>query len=500
MLLDAEGELLLLDMYNETLTKCHIPSTWTEARVDNIFKGKGSDTDVANYRPISLLNTAYKLFATMMQTRLANLSETKLRSTQFGFRAGKGTRQPLFIVRRAIEWSNMTNKPLHLLFLDWQQAFDSIDHTAMLEALYRFGVPQNYINLIEQFYTLPTFQFESWSELPAKGKVSAGIRQGCPLSPYLFVIVLSVIVTDLEEHLLQTGQPCNTWSVGRPTYDLEYADDTLLMSLTIPQTQAFLTGLEKEASRYGMQLNDETKTEILSSAPQPDPVFFSSGEPVEVVGVVKYLGSMVSFSKSFEVAFMHRLGVAETAYKKMRLVWNCNMPRRRKIKLFMATFVPCLTYGLDALTLTTKDLKRIDGQVYRFLRRAIGIKASFYSRISNAEVWEQASRPRRPSETLHKTQYKMTREVYCSNMDNPVHNVVFCTGFKDRIYTQGRRRGMQFPYWVETTLKRYQPGLSDHTAGIGHNDRYVQLYRILRSTPEMAPKRARPNRKARAWP
>ena len=112
----------------------------------------------------------------------------------------------------------------------------------------------------------------------------------------------------------------------------------------------------------------------------------------------------------------------------------------------MATFVPCLTYGLDALTLTAKDLKRIDGQFYRFLRRAIGIKASYYSRISNVEVWEQASRPRRPTETLDRTQYKMMREVYCSNMDNPIHNVVFCTGFKDRIFTQGRRRGMQFPY------------------------------------------------------
>ena len=134
-----------------------------------------------------------------------------------------------------------------------------------------------------------------------------------------------------------------------------------------------------------MRLN-EAKIEILSSTPQPDPVFFSSGEPVEVVEVVTYLGSMISFTKPFDVAFMHRLGVAETAYQKMRLVWNCNMPRKRKIKLFMATFVPCLTYGLDALTLTAKDLKRLDGQFYRFLRRAIGIKASYYSRISNAEV------------------------------------------------------------------------------------------------------------------
>ena len=212
--------------------------------------------------------------------------------------------------------------------------------------------------------------------------------------------------------------------------------------------QAFLTGLESEAARCGMQLN-ETKTELLSSEPHPGPILFASGEVVEVVTVAKYLGSTISWNKPFEIAFQHRLGVAETAYKKMRLVWNCNMPRKRKVKLFMTTFVPSLIYGLDALTLTDKDLKRIDGQFYRFLRRAIGIKASYYSRISNADVWSQASRPHRPSETIKTS-----------------HNVVFCAGLKDRIFTQGRRRGMQFPYWIEVMIKRYYPDLSNHNAGI----------------------------------
>ena len=121
------------------------------------------------------------------------------------------------------------------------------------------------------------------------------------------------------------------------------------------------------------------------------------------------------------------------------------MARSRKVKLFMSTFVPCPTYGLDALTLTDKQFKKIDGQYYRFLRRAIGIKASYYSRISNQDAWTQASRPNRPSETIRVSEYKMLREVYNSPQDNPIHRVVFCAGYKDRILAQGRRRGMQFP-------------------------------------------------------
>ena len=141
--------------------------------------------------------------------------------------------------------------------------------------------------------------------------------------------------------------------------------------------------------------------------------------------------------KPFETAFQHRLGVAETAFKKLRLVWNCNMPRSRKVKIIQATFLPCLIYGLDALTLTAKNLQTINGQYYRFLRRAIGIKASYYSRVSNESVWEQAGRPQRASEFLHATQHKMLQEVFAHNMDHPLHNVVFVTGFKDRILSQG---------------------------------------------------------------
>ena len=182
-LLDADGELKLLDMYNETLNSQTIPPSWTEATVVNIFKGKGKNTDIENYRPISLLNTTYKLFATMLQVRIASISDYKIRKTQFGLRAKRGTRQPLFILRRAMEWAKMTDRPLHLLFLDWKQAFDSIDHTAMLLALKRFGIAQNYLCLIEKFYTSPTFCVNSWTGQTATGVVHAGIRQGCPLSP-----------------------------------------------------------------------------------------------------------------------------------------------------------------------------------------------------------------------------------------------------------------------------------------------------------------------------
>ena len=114
----------------------------------------------------------------------------------------------------------MTNHNLYCLFLDWKQAFDSIDHTAMLEALRRFGLSEKMIATIQAIYASPTFQTKGPEGLVSLGEVHSGIRQGCPLSPYLFIIVLTVIFHDLDAELLKRGVATNTWSKGYPVSDL----------------------------------------------------------------------------------------------------------------------------------------------------------------------------------------------------------------------------------------------------------------------------------------
>ena len=102
-----------------------------------------------------------------------------------------------------------------------------------------------------------------------------------------------MIFSDVDAQLLKHGVATNAWSQGRPTYDIEYADDTLLMSLTTPQMQHFLHHLETEASRYGMSLNN-TKTELLSPPfSKPQHLQFQDGTKVTKVpqvDSVKYLG------------------------------------------------------------------------------------------------------------------------------------------------------------------------------------------------------------------
>ena len=463
----------------------------------SIYKGKGADTDPSSYRPISLLNNVYKIFAAMLQKRLTTFAEPYMRPTQYGFRSKRGTRHPLFILRRAMEWSTMRNTRLHLLFLDWKQAFDSIDHPAMIAALRRFGVSENILQVISSLYDFPSFTVRGMHGMEAQGEVQSGIRQGCPLSPYLFIIVLSVIFHDVDQAMLTQGVPGNTWSAGHSIFDLEYADDTLLMSLTTPQLQSILKIIETEASLYGMTLNN-SKTELLSHPDHPaSPLFFLDGSRVPESEQVKYLGSQVSWVKPFETAFFHRASLAETSYKKLMLVWNSSLTKKAKIRIFQSTFRSTLIYGLDAFPLTTPQLNRIDAYYHRFLRRIIGIKASFYSRVPNHSVWRQAGYPKLPSTQLNNLQRSMMDEVFFSPYVEPLHNVVFSSAYKDRILAQGRRRGMQFPYWIEVVSKKFFPEVwHDHSFWVtrphyfGPQFKYVELARKLRTQKEQASKRA----------
>ena len=242
-----------------------------------------------------------------------------------------------------------------------------------------------------------------------------------------------------------------------------------------------------------MNLN-QSKTEILTH-PTSDhtSLKFRDGTAVPTTTQVKYLGARISWTNPFHTAFYHRLGLTEEAFEKLRMVWNSSLPRKTKVHIYHTAIVPVLLYGLDSLTLTDKMLKKIDGQYYRFLRRSIGIKASFYSRVTNRDVWEQAGKPVPASELLNWNQYKTLIEVFQQDRTQPTHSSIFCSAFKDRIVAQGRRRGMQFPYWIDTTTRRHFPQITDHTAlSRNPHERYRIIARLVRDPSfEKAPKRAK---------
>ena len=89
-----------------------------------------------------------------------------------------------------------------------------------------------------------------------------GTRHGCPSLPYVFVLLLSGILADVDARLLAHGVPTNTSFVDKQMHDVKYADDTLLFAINIKAVEKYLRHLQAEASTYGLLLI-LTKTELL---------------------------------------------------------------------------------------------------------------------------------------------------------------------------------------------------------------------------------------------
>ena len=144
-----------------------------------------------------------------------------------GFCRGRSTEDALHCAQRAMElaWSQKGGQ-LHLLALDWAKAFDSISPDSLLRALRCFGIPEPVVTMIASIHSNRVFQVRECGTASAEHRLRFGICQGCPLSPFLFVVLMSVIVSDSVQKLSEEDQ--QLYKTGKLVSVL-YADDTLLI-------------------------------------------------------------------------------------------------------------------------------------------------------------------------------------------------------------------------------------------------------------------------------
>jgi hypothetical protein len=111
-----------------------LPSQWNKEIICPVYK-KGDRLDCKNYRPKTFLNVAYKMFAIILNQRLANIVEPTLGEYQSGFRPNRSTVDNIFILRQTIEKCYEFNIDIHNIFIDYSRAFDSIIRESIQTAL-----------------------------------------------------------------------------------------------------------------------------------------------------------------------------------------------------------------------------------------------------------------------------------------------------------------------------------------------------------------------------
>lgn len=422
-----------------------MPKEWHLAQVAEIYK-KGDPSQPENYRPISLLNIAYKVYAVFLLNRLKRAgAEARLWPSQYGFRSKRSTTDALFTVRRKMEqaWA-WRNGRLHVLALDWRKAFDCISPEGLFQALSRFGIPRDMIDAIQDIYTDREFSVTDCGRTSMKKAQCAGISQGCPLSPFLFGIVMTAVMTDAKALLKDKALE----AYGRDDLaDILFADDTLLLGVSAKHVEEYAKAIQTTGREYGLEQH-WGKVQLISirsdeTLCQPD------GKEVKPRDSMVYLGGLLHENGRAASEFSRRIGMCRGLFKKLTQVWSCaRLSTQRRIEVFNALILSKLKYGLSTLWMGTAEQRRLDGFHAYCLRRILGIQAAFISRVSHAKVFEKAAQERVTKQLL-KQQLLYFGKIARMGEDSVLRRSAFHHGLMPCTAFYVRKAGRPRKTWTE---------------------------------------------------
>jgi len=184
---------LLLMMWE----KEHLPNHWKEGIICPLYK-KGDILDCTNYRPITLLNVAYKIFAIILNQKLLDIIETELGDYESGFRPSRSTIDNIFMIRQIIEKCYEYNIDIRNIFIDYTHAFDSIKGNKIIDSLTQIKVPPKLIRLVKLTFENTTAKVKVNNAYTSEFRVESGVKQGDPLSPTLFNLVIDTVLRKLD--------------------------------------------------------------------------------------------------------------------------------------------------------------------------------------------------------------------------------------------------------------------------------------------------------------
>ncbi len=360
------GDLLrhkLLANFNQILQSQQIPLDWKKSEIILIFK-KGDRHQIENYRPITISSTLAKIFSKLLVTRLNPILNFQQPREQAGFRKSFCTIDHLHTINQIIEKGLEYQIEVHLAFIDFSKAFDSINHDYLFSALKNQGLSMKLINLIKNLYT----DLETRIITDQTGdyfKINRGVKQGDPLSPLLFNCLLEEIFKNLNWE--NRGININ----GEYLNNLRFADDVIIITTNPFELTNLIRELNEAAKKAGLSININ-KTKILSTNPNLEINIDNS--KIEIVDEVVYLGQLISLKNKTEKEVNRRISLAWKKYWSLKHILKGPFSYYQKSQIFNSCIIPVISYGSQSWAMTNKEINRLNVTQNSMERSMLGIK------------------------------------------------------------------------------------------------------------------------------
>jgi len=259
-----------------------VPENFLLGAITFIHK-KGPRSNPANYRPITLLNTDYRMLTRTLASRLGPALNKVIQREQSAFLPGRRIGEVVQLLQLLPELLKRSDQEAVAAFLDFSKAYDTVSRDFLLTVMETMGAGAGLLSWTR------TLLNDTQAVAVVNGHVSkatafyAGVRQGCPLSPLLYLFIAQALLSWLKH------QGLGIYVGGQRITGVQYADDctVLLRSLlTLPNFTAAMTTFEG-ASGQGL---NAIKTQLLRigrlrQAPLPDISPYTLTDEAETLGI-----------------------------------------------------------------------------------------------------------------------------------------------------------------------------------------------------------------------
>ena len=279
------------------------------------------------------------------------------------------------------------NKDLYQIFIDFQQAYDSIHRPSLWNILREFNIPEKLISLIKACYVNSKCVVKVGGKETEEFDVLSGLRQGCILSPVLFNLVMEKIV---RGSLNLPGARLSTGNIGI----LAYADDVVMVAENMGEINNMFTPFQETASRAGLICN-ESKTAVMKMSRRVNRGNVQAGNlNLQYTDKFKYLGAIVTEGNNMETEISERIAAGNRCYHALSPIMRSRkVSRKTKLRTYNIVIRPTVLYACETWTLTKARKNKLEVFENNILRRILGPvfdrTTDEWRRRHNREIREQ---------------------------------------------------------------------------------------------------------------
>ena len=357
---------------------------------------KGKDKKIIkNLRPLTLLNTIYKIASSVMAERIKTVLPSLISKDQYGFMKGKQAADLIELTREIISDAKKQKKNLAIFAIDFSGAFDNVTYKAIIDALYRRGFGKNFTMSIATLLTNNKSRIMvNWKYINSIN-IDKSCSQGDPISPYLFIIVLDQLLDKINHAKSLKGYELKFGKRKIKIKSAAFADDcyTFLMGNKKEIKYQFETVkklLKTFEADTGLKINVE-KSELTLSGPIAKEVEVNIGG-IKSKGKIRMLGVNIGEESDINEDIINTLTAKTKFWEKFH---NNKVDRIEILNAFVIPSVIHMLRHIPYNRLMELKLSKITtdfiwGKKRRYISKDIlfqNIKSGGMGALSIGKVW-----------------------------------------------------------------------------------------------------------------